>query len=85
MILMQCIFEYIVFLIEELGDKVHQHVQYRHKIIIEMKCHSQIVSDVGRQWRKDQIVEEDLGHGNLYIGSGFEGEVAVERKVPKDR
>ena len=41
MILMQCIFEYIVFLIEELGDKVHQHVQYRHKIIIEsFRCRS---------------------------------------------
>ena len=76
--------KYDIALEQKLGNKVEQHIEDGDDIFIPTDGY-QPVAQPGRQRGKEQIVYKYLCHSGGYIGSGLEGELTVEGKVPYDR
>ena len=69
--------------IEELGHEICHHAESLNKIVVPHKIGSGILRKPSRERSEHAVISRDFEHGYWDIVRRFEGEFAVESKIPK--
>ena len=69
---------------QELRCHIDQHGHDQHDVFVHAFSRHVIAEDRGNR-REDEVIAEDLQHGDRDVRRRFEGERAVEGEIPDDR
>ena len=70
-------------LIQELRGEIQQHIHNCYQVFVPRQAAGQVIPQKGGQGREDHVVGGNLCHGHGYVGSGLEGKLSVQSKVPE--
>ena len=73
-----------IFLVEELGGEVQEHVDAGDEVLVPAHVLRQPVAQDGRGRREHRIVRRHEEHGLRDVRRAAERELPVQREVPKD-